>query len=193
MTSEKPQAPWREVLTFWLEEVGPAGWYRVDPAVDHACETRFGGLIDQAIAGGLEDWESDRESALALLLLLDQFPRNIHRDSPRAFAGDPRARVVADRAVAAGFDLATPEPERSFFYLPFEHSEALADQDRAVALFEERMPGAAESIRHAHLHRDLIVKFGRFPHRNAVLGRENTPEEQAHLSGGGYQPGAAPK
>lgn len=184
--------PWSELLTFWLEEVGPSGWYRSDPAVDEACEARFGAQVRAAAAGELAAWEADREGALALLLLLDQLPRNIYRNSPKAFDADPLARAVADRAIANGFDTATPPPERSFFYLPFEHSEAMEDQDRAVALFEERLPDSDENIRHAHLHRDLIVRFGRFPHRNAVLGRENTPEEDAHLSGGGYAPGAAP-
>ncbi len=190
-TSAAPEQA-RSVLSFWLETVGPAGWYRVAPSVDEACRSQFGQLVEDAVAGKLSSWEASREGALALLLLLDQFPRNIFRDSARAFSGDPLARAVAERAIANDFDRGTPEPERSFFYLPFEHSEALADQDRAVALFEERMPGSAENIRHAHLHRDLIVKFGRFPHRNAVLGRANTPEEDAHLGGGGYQPGSTP-
>lgn len=181
-----------EVLEFWLDQVGEDGWYRTDPAVDEVCRTRFGPLVRAAAEGRLASWEETRAGSVALLVLLDQFPRNIYRRDPRAFAADPLARAVADRAIAKGFDRETPAPERCFFYLPFEHSESLADQDRAVALFEERMPDDEDSIRHAHLHRELIQKFGRFPHRNAVLGRESTPEEVAHLDGGGYTPGSLP-
>ena len=117
-------------------------------------------------------------------ILTDQFPRNMFRRDPRAFATDALALRLADAAIAAGHDMATPEPARQFFYLPFEHSESLADQDRAIALFAERMPG--ENLRHARLHRDAIAAFGRFPWRNAALGRTSTPAEQALLDAGGY-------
>lgn len=186
-----------EVLEFWIGTVGPEGWYLADPAVDRIIAARFAGLVEQAIAGALQapeaDWSATAEGSLALLILLDQFPRNLYRDDPRAFAGDDRAREAATRAIDRGFDLATREPERQFFYLPFEHSEALEDQDRAVALCAERLRSEPKALLHAEKHRELIHRFGRFPHRNALLGRTNSAEEQAHLDGGGYAPGAAPK
>ena len=184
------------VLRFWLDEVGPEGWFIVDDSVDQACRDRFGALVEDALAGGLCDWEAEAKSALALLILLDQFPRNLFRGEAKAFAGDARALSVAASAIEAGFDLATPMPERCFFYTPYEHSEDLADQDRGVALFAERAqdhPSAANGLHHVKMHRDLIRRFGRFPHRNAALGRDSTAEEIEHLSGGGYAPGAATK
>lgn len=193
MTETPPQA--KDVLSFWLDEVGPKGWFVADQAVDETCRERFGDLVELALAGGLEEWERRPETAMALLILLDQFPRNLFREQARAFAGDPRALEVAKRSVEAGFDLATPLPGRCFFYMPFEHSEDLADQDRSVALFRERATGDARYetwVEHVEKHRDLIRRFGRFPHRNAALGRENTPEEIEHLQSGGYAPGARP-
>ena len=122
--------------------------------------------------------------ALALIIVLDQFPRNMCRGSARTFAADPAARAVADRALARGFDQNLALNERQFFYLPFEHSEALADQERSCALC--RATGDAELLKWAELHADIIRRFGRFPHRNAVLGRTTTPDEQAFLDGGGF-------
>lgn len=191
MTDAEPK-PWDALLRFWLEEVGPKGWWVADDAVDAACAARFGALSAQAVDGGLADWAEDGRGSLALLILLDQIPRNIHRGAAAAFAGDARARAVAEAAVARGDDHSTPTPERLFFYLPFEHSEDLADQDRAVALFESRAPELANERAHAEKHRDVIRRFGRFPHRNEALGRESTPEEIAYLDGGGYAPGARP-
>lgn len=183
----------RAVLEFWLDDVGESGWWRRDDAVDRAIHERFETLTADAAAGALDAWASPQTgtapAALALMILLDQFPRNLHRGDARAFAADAKARAMADQAIACGFDLETPAPGRMFFYLPFEHSEAMDDQDRAVALFAERMPGAAIALHHAEAHRDLIRRFGRFPHRNAALGRVSTPEEIAHLAGDGYQPG----
>lgn len=183
----------RSVLEFWLGEVGESGWWVRDDAVDSAIRERFEALTAEAAAGALDAWASPQTgtapAALALMILLDQFPRNLHRGDARAFAADPKARALADQAIASGFDLATPAPGRMFFYLPFEHSEAMDDQDRAVALVAQRMPEAEIALHHAKAHRDLIRQFGRFPHRNAALGRASTPEEIAHLAGDGYQPG----
>lgn len=172
-----------EVLAFWLDEVGEKGWYERSDRLDQTIRDRFGAAWRDAdrLAGA---WRDTPDGALAALILTDQFPRNMFRDDPRAFATDALARDVAAGAIAAGFDLQTPEPQRQFFYMPYEHSEDLADQDRAVALFAQRMPG--ESLRHAQLHRDTIARFGRFPWRNTVLGRTPTPEEDALMAAGGY-------
>lgn len=173
-----------EITRFWLDEVGPKGWYASTAALDQTIRDRFlAAWEDAATLAPL--WAAEGpQGALAALILTDQFPRNMFRDDPRAFATDALALRIADRAIAQGHDLATPEPGRQFFYMPFEHAEDLADQRRAVALFAERMPG--ENLRHARLHRDTIAAFGRFPWRNAALGRPSTPEEQALLDAGGY-------
>lgn len=140
--------------------------------------------MDAAARGELSDWEETPEGVYALLLLLDQFPRNLHRGSAHAFAADPLAREVAGRAIARGFDRTFDNPERRFLYLPFMHSEDLADQERCVALSEAS--GDDDSTRWAIIHRDIIRDFGRFPHRNAVLGRETTDEERRFLEDGGF-------
>ncbi|MDO5632607.1 MAG: DUF924 family protein [Paracoccus sp. (in: a-proteobacteria)] len=172
----------KQINEFW-SEVGPKGWYERSDALDQTIRDRF--LGDWQDAEALtRAWESTAEGALAALILTDQFPRNMFRDDPRAFATDDLAVQIAERAIAAGFDMQTPEPMRQFFYLPFEHAEDLDRQNRAVALFAERMPG--ESLRHAELHRDTIARFGRFPWRNAVLGRIASPQEQRLMDAGGY-------
>ena len=174
-----------DVLQFWFEETAYEQRFKKDPAVDAAIRARFGALAARAEAGGCADWASNAEGALALLILLDQFSRNLHRDSPRAFACDGMARAVAEQALERGFDLAFPTERRVFFYLPFEHSEDLADQERCCRLVHERI-GEANYIDYAERHRDVIARFGRFPHRNRVMGRQCTPEEEDYLS----QPGA---
>lgn len=182
------------VLDFWFAGDRTSlqrRWFERNDAFDSACG-RFGALLDQAGAGALDDWAGTPQGALALCLLLDQFPRNLRRGSPTAFALDPKAREVARQAVLRdGLDRALTPTERCFLYLPFEHSEAMADQDLSVALFEglrddpiHRAPGS--SIDYAWRHRAVIARFGRFPHRNAVLGRASTPAEQAYLA----EPGA---
>ncbi len=171
------------ILAFWRAS-GPDKWFKKDSAFDDDIRARFLDTYEAAAAGGLADWEATPEGALALVLVLDQFPRNMFRGSARAFAADPLARAVADRALARGFDAALALRDRQFLYLPFEHSEALADQERCCALF--RATGDAELAKWAELHADIIRRFGRFPHRNAVLGRATTPEEQAFLDGGGF-------
>lgn len=172
-----------EINRFWLEEIGEKGWYEQSDALDRTIRDRFLPAWEQAetLTAG---WVSTAEGALAALILTDQFPRNMFRGDPRSFATDPLALDIADRTVTSGMHLAIPEPQRQFVYLPFEHSEKLSDQDRAVALFTEFMPG--ENLRHAELHRDAIRTFGRFPWRNATLGRESSPAEQALLDAGGY-------
>jgi uncharacterized protein (DUF924 family) len=169
------------LLRFWFEEAGPARWYTIDLAFDAALRQRFSSLYAAAEAGALDDWEAESDGALALVLALDQLPRNLFRGTARAFATDPAARGVADRALARGFDTVQPSTRRCFFYLPFEHSESLADQDRAVALFEAIRLQEPAGYDYALQHREIIERFGRFPHRNAALGRPTTPIEAAFL------------
>ncbi len=176
-----------EVLDFWLGDVGPDGWYAGGDALDQLCRERFLDLWQAAAAGGLDHWVDGTVASLAYLILTDQIPRNIHRGTAQAFATDPLGLVAARRAVAEGWDLGAPEPERQFFYLPFEHSEDAADQATAEALMRERLPETgAENVLHARAHRAIIDRFGRFPFRNAALGRVSTPEEEAFLAEGGY-------
>lgn len=176
----------QEVVDYWLTEVGPDGWYAGGEALDAAIRARWGALWDRAQAGGLEDWVSGPLPVLAYLVVTDQFPRNIHRGGPMAFATDARARAAARRALEAGWDMAVPEPERQFMYLPFEHSEDLADQELSVRLFAERLPGSPGNLLHARAHAEVIARFGRFPFRNAALGRESTGAEAEWLAAGGY-------
>ena len=185
-----------EILDFWFgPDLAPwqvARWFRPDAAFDTACRDRFGHLLAPARAGDLDGWAATPRGALALLLLLDQFPRNLHRGSAAAFAADDHARALARRAVLRDrMDLALPPTARCFLYLPFEHAESLLEQDLSVALFEglrddpiHAAPGS--SIAYAWAHRAVIRRFGRFPHRNAALGRATTPAEATYLA----QPGA---
>lgn len=176
-----------EVIRFWIDEVGEAGWFVSEPALDQRIRDRFTAAWDAALAGLLSDWCATAEGALAFLILTDQFPRNMFRGDARAFATDGLARDAGRVAIARGFDLATDPQCRVFFYLPFEHSEDMADQHWSVALMEERMPEEQDGYPlHARAHRAIIAKFGRFPFRNAALGRATTAEEQVFLSEGGY-------
>lgn len=180
------------LIDFWF---GPADdpdregfrkwWFEKNDSVDAALRERFGAAHDRALAGGFDGWLGAPEPALALALLLDQIPRNIHRGSARAFAADSKAVTVADAALAKGHDKALPATWRMFLYLPFEHSESLADQDRSMALFTAL--GNDKLLDYARQHRDIIARFGRFPHRNALLGRESTADEAAFLQ----QPGSS--
>lgn len=174
-----------EVLEFWLHEIGEEGWYKGGEEIDLAC-ARFADLWQAAHDGGLEHWVDGTVGTLAYLILTDQIPRNIHRGTALAFATDPQARAAARKAVAEGWDLNAPEPERQFFYMPFEHSEDPADQALAVKLLTERLSSDPEMALHARAHQEVIARFGRFPARNKALGRDSTPEEQAHLDQGGY-------
>jgi uncharacterized protein (DUF924 family) len=172
-----------DVLAFWLA-AGSDRWFEHDAAFDAAIRERYAATYEDAAAGKLSAWENSPAGALALVIMLDQFPRNMFRATARAYASDPLARTVAERAIAKGFDQQIAMPERTFFYLPFEHAEDLADQQRAVALI--RATGDADQLKWAVLHADIIRRFGRFPHRNAVLGRTTTPQEQAFLDDGGF-------
>lgn len=171
-----------EVVAFW-REAGPGKWFGGGDAFDAACRERFGAAHHAAARRGFDAWADTPEGALALLLLLDQIPRNLFRGSAHAFATDGLALHFARRALDAGHDAAFEPALRAFFYLPFEHSEAMADQDRSVALFAAL--GDASYRGYATAHRDVIARFDRFPHRNAALGRDTTPEEQASLDAGG--------
>ncbi|QFR34580.1 DUF924 family protein [Ancylobacter sp. TS-1] len=172
-----------DILDFW-RAAGPERWFEKDDAFDAAIRARFLDAYEAAAAGELDGWEETAEGSYALILLLDQFPRNLFRGSPRAFATDAAARNVADRAVARGFDRAFDLPERRFLYMPFMHSEELADQERCLALCEAA--DDPEGVHHAVVHRDIIRDFGRFPHRNPVLGRDSSDEEHAFLAAGGF-------
>jgi uncharacterized protein (DUF924 family) len=172
-----------DVLAFW-RAAGPQQWFTKDDTFDAEIRTRFLPIYEAAAAGALADWEATPDGALALTIVLDQFPRNMFRRDARAFAADAAARAVADRALARGFDKQVPSGERLFFYLPFEHSETMADQERCCALFKTL--GNADLLHWAELHADIIRRFGRFPHRNAVLGRATTPEEKTYLDNDGF-------
>jgi uncharacterized protein (DUF924 family) len=170
------------VVDFW-EEAGPGLWFAKDAGFDRRFRERFMVLHEKAARGELESWLETPTGALALLLLLDQYPRNAFRGSPRMYATDAQARDMARRAVDAGLHLEVPEDLRLFFILPFGHSEQLADQERSVAL-ARRMPEPAPQ--HSARHRDIVRRFGRFPHRNPILGRTTTAEEQRFLDEGGF-------
>lgn len=172
-----------DVIAFW-RDAGPDRWFNKDTAFDDQIRERFLPLHESAAAGELGNWETSADGALALLLLLDQFPRNMFRGQARAFATDPLARAVAAGALVRGLDAQVAPDMRSFFYLPFEHSEDMADQERALMLY--KASGDTENLKWGELHADIIRRFGRFPHRNAMLGRVTTPEEQAFLDHGGF-------
>lgn len=189
----------RAVHRFWFGELDEQGlpgdvararWFRGGASFDRTCEEAFGALVERALDGGLEDWSAEPDTALSLVLLLDQLPRNVHRGTPRAFAGDARALAIAQARVAAGDDARLRPAERYFLYMPFEHAEDPAAQDHSVALFErlrEEAPPAAtrffaEAVRWAERHREAIRRFGRFPARNAALGRDSTREEERYLA-----------
>lgn len=174
------------VVAFWRDS-GPAKWFAKDDAFDAAIKAQFEAAHHAAARGELADWAETWEGALALLLLLDQLPRNLYRGSAHAFATDPLALNLARAAVTEGRDAEAPAELRVFFYLPFEHSEALADQDRCLALCQALdASSGSEWSKWAGLHRDIIVRFNRFPHRNAMLGRTSTAEELAFLAAGGF-------
>ena len=172
-----------DILTFW-SNAGPKQWYAANAAFDEAIRLKFEPTHHAAARGEYDRWAETPEGALALLILLDQFPRNLYRHSGHAFATDPKARAIARAAVAKGWHLAVAPELRQFVLLPFEHSEDLADQDEGLRLAEE--VGDAEMLKWHGIHRDIIARFGRFPHRNPALGRQTTPEEQAFLDEGGF-------
>jgi uncharacterized protein (DUF924 family) len=172
----------QQILQFW-GDAGPSRWFRRDDAFDAAFRERFLAAHEAAASGSLAAWADSADGALALVLLLDQFPRNVFRGTPRVYATDAQARATADAAIRAGFDQQVDPALRQFFYLPFMHSENLEDLDRCVAL-NEAVGGQA--LRYALHHRDIVRRFGRFPHRNALLGRRTSPEEERFLAEGGF-------
>ena len=172
------------VLAFW-RAAGPDKWFTKDTAFDDDIRARFLETYEAAAAGQLSGWEQTAEGALALTIMLDQFPRNMFRGDARTYEADPQALAVAKRALECGFDQLVPLSDRQFFYLPFEHSEMMADQERCCTLVAAT--GDADLLKWAQLHADIIRRFGRFPHRNAMLGRATTVEEQAFLDGGGFK------
>ncbi len=172
-----------DVIAFW-QDAGPKRWFKPDAGFDAEFRARFLVAHEAAARGELGGWPATAEGALALLLLLDQFPRNAFRGTARVYATDALAREVADAALRAGHDAALEPALRQFFYLPFMHSEDLRDQDRCVALNDAQ---GGESLRWALHHRDVVRRFGRFPHRNAVLGRTSTAEEEQFLADGGFR------
>jgi len=176
-----------DVIGFWTA-AGPAKWFAKSRAFDAAIRLKFEPVHHAAARGEYAGWADGPDGALALLILLDQFPRNLFRGDAHAFATDPLARSIASRAIEAGLDKQVAPELRQFFYLPFEHSEALDDQDRSVALCEahDAETGDIETLKWAVMHRDIIRRFGHFPHRNAALGRVTTAEEQAFLDEGGF-------
>lgn len=171
------------VVQFW-EEAGPGRWFAKDETFDRQFRERFKQEYALAASGMLKAWEQTPRGALALILLLDQYPRNSFRGSPEMYATDVAARAAADRAIAAGHDRQIGPALRRFVYLPFGHSELFADQERSVALAKTV---GEDDVRHAEHHRDIIRRFGRFPHRNPILGRTMRPEEQKYLDEGGYK------
>ena len=175
-----------EVLDFWLAEVGAEGWYAGGDALDGEIRGRFAEVWQAALQGGLEHWVESPAGALAYIVICDQLSRNMHRGKADSFASDALARAAAVKAVANGWDLEVPEPERQFFYMPFNHSENPGDQAEWVRLTEERLPASPANLLHSRAHQEVIRRFGRFPGRNAALGRADTPEEAAFLAEGGY-------
>jgi len=171
-----------DVVDFW-RDAGPERWFKKDESFDAGFRSRFLAAHEAAARGEHDDWQATADGALALLVLLDQFPRNSFRNTARMFATDARARGVARTAIVAGLDRQVDAALRAFFYLPFMHSEELADQEWSVAL---NRPLGDQSLRFAILHLEIIQKFGRFPHRNPLLGRDTTPQEQRYLDEGGF-------
>lgn len=173
------------VLKFWFQETQPAQWWKVDPAFDELVRTRFGALHEQACRAELFGWRTTPEGRLAEVIAIDQFARNIHRGTPQAFAADPLALALAQEAVAAGADLALPVEQRAFFYMPWMHSESAAIHAAGEPLMRERAPQNTHAFELRH--KAIVDRFGRYPHRNAILGRASTPEELEFLK----QPGSS--
>jgi len=173
------------VLAFWFQEIQPAQWWKVDAAFDELVRTRFGDLHRSACQAELFGWRATSQGRLAEVIALDQFSRNIHRGTALAFAADPLALALAQEAVAAGADLALPEERRAFLYMPWMHSESAAIHTAGEALMRERAP--KHTYDYELKHKAIVDRFGRYPHRNAMLGRESTPEELEFLK----QPGSS--
>ena len=182
MTDARAVTP-ADILAFW-REAGADRWYNKDGAFDNEVRRRYLGLWQEAAAGKLSSWEASDDGALALTIVLDQFPRNMFRDDVRTYATDAMAREVAARAIARGADARIDPGLLEFLYMPFMHSEHLPDQLRCIELFSKT--SNTEQQKYAEHHADIVRRFGRFPHRNQILGRVTTAEEQAFLDGGGF-------
>lgn len=180
---EPAPAAAREVVAFW-RKAGPDKWFAKDPTFDRSFRDRFAGAYESAVRGELAAWQGSAEGALGLVILLDQYPRNAFRGGPRMYASDAQAREVSARAIQAGLDLSLEARLRLFLYLPYGHSEDPIDQERSVELSRTLSP---VDVAHAEHHRDIIRRFGRFPHRNAILGRVSNPDEVRYLASGGFQ------
>ncbi len=167
------------ILAFWFEELTPRDWWSKDAGLDARIAARFGRVLTAARAGELAHWREPARGRLAEILVLDQFPRNVFRDRAEAFASDGMALVLAQEAVRLGVDRELPPTQRAFLYLPYMHSESLRVHDEALRLFDQ--PGLEENLRFEHAHRAIIARFGRYPHRNEILGRPSTAEELAFL------------
>ncbi len=187
MTIRPTAAQAESVLQFWFQETKPYQWFRRDRQFDRNVRDRFGPLHQAACHGRCEIWRAHPVHALALIILLDQFSRNIYRDDPRAFAQDNLALDVAREAIRRRYDQIYAAKERAFFYMPFMHAEDLGVQEESVALFKARLP-RSNNVHYAQDHCDIVRRFGRFPHRNQCLGRSSTPEEIAFLKAGGFNP-----
>lgn len=173
------------ILSFWFDETAPAAWFQVNPDFDALLTQRFAKVYEMGREGMFDDWARNADGALALIVLFDQFPRNMFRGTPDAFATDGKALEIARAAIAAGFDQVHPPLRRRFIYLPFEHSESLEDQDLAVHYFGTMQYDDPLGYEYALRHRHVISRFGRFPHRNAILGRASTPDEVEFLKTAG--------
>ena len=180
MTDEPNPA---EIVGFWMD-AGPQAWFDKSDDFDRTIAERFGLAMESAASGRLDQWCDAAESALALILLLDQFPRNVYRDSAKAFAQDAHARRIAEKAIAQGLNEGFDTVTRRFFAMPFMHSEDMKDQQRCEALCEQ--DGDEDGVKFARIHGDIIARFGRFPHRNEILARPSTPEELEFLKDGGF-------
>jgi len=184
------------VLEFWFGELDDSGlpvkphhrlWFKKSAATDRRIREQFGTRVEQALAGELDAWAEQERGLVALILLLDQFPRNIYRDTPQAFSGDEQALSLSRASIAAGHHQHLPAIFQAFLFMPLEHSENIEDQEACVALFQELeqvtgLPDIANSRKYAEAHRDIIAQFGRFPHRNPILGRDSSAEEREHLA-----------
>ncbi|PKF49427.1 DUF924 family protein [Enterovibrio nigricans] len=175
---------YRNVLTFWFDELTPKEWFVKDEKLDETIKSRFGSLLEQAAKSECFEWRDEPVGRLAEIIVLDQFSRNIYRDTPKAFAQDPMALALAQEAVALGIDRELPPERRCFLYMPYMHSESAVVHEEAVRLFNQ--PGLEHNLDFEIRHKEIVDRFGRYPHRNAILGRESSPEELAFLS----QPGS---
>ncbi len=175
-----------EILNYWLDEIGPDGWYRGGEDLDAEIRSRFESTWERAMSGSLSLWLTYPSGTLAYIILVDQFPRNMFRDTEKSFASDDIARAAAKMAIAKSWDLKIDGPARQFFYMPLMHSECLTDQDRCIRVAKSRMDDDEKLLLHAKAHREVIRTYGRFPTRNAALGRKNKPQEETYLDQGGY-------